>query len=131
MLEGRSIADQPRGKFPKAAQLMDAAEDDVLAFMAFPAAHRTKLHSTHPLERLDEEVGRRTDVVGIFPVEASIRGLVGAVLMEQNDDWIQSKRCLTLETMAEVSPCAYRASQSDAGMVYLVLGIPVHASPKP
>ncbi len=71
--------------------------------MALPAAHRTKLHSTNPLERLNQEVKRRTEVVGIFPNEAGIRRLVGAVLMEQNDDWIQGKRYLTLETMAEVS----------------------------
>lgn len=82
---------------------MDEAEDDVLAHMAFPAAHRVKLHSTNPLEHLNKEVKRRADVVGIFPNEASIKRLVGAVLMEQNDDLIQGKRYLTLETMAEVS----------------------------
>lgn len=99
----RNVADQLRGKFPKAAALMDEAEDDVLACMDFPAAHRAKLHSTNPLERLNKEVKRRTDVVGFFPNEASIKRLVGAVLMEQHDDWIQGKRYMTLETMAEVS----------------------------
>ncbi len=102
-LHWRQVADQLRGRFPRAAALMDEAEDDVLAHMSFPAAHRVKLHSTNPLERLNKAVKRRTDVVGIFPNEASIRRLVGAVLMEQNDDWIQGKRYLTLETMAEVS----------------------------
>jgi transposase-like protein len=87
---------------------LDEAEDDVLAHMSFPAAHRTKLHSTNPLERLNKEVKRRTDVVDIFPNEASIRRLVGAVLMEQHDDWIQGKRYMTLETMAEVSPSTER-----------------------
>lgn len=81
---------------------MDEAEDDVLAHLDFPAAHRVKLHSTNPLERLNKEVKRRADVVGIFPNEASIRRLVGAVLMEQNDDWLQGSRYMTLETMAEV-----------------------------
>lgn len=100
----RQVADQLRGRFPKAAALMDAAEDDVLAHLSFPVAHRVKLHSTNPLERLNKEVKRRTDVVGIFPNEASIRRLVGAVLMEQNDDWIEGKRYMTLETMAEVTP---------------------------
>jgi transposase-like protein len=99
---GRQVADQLRARFPKAAALMDEAEDDVLAHLNFPAAHRVKLHSTNPLERLNKEVKRRADVVGIFPNEASIRRLVGAVLMEQNDDWLQGSRYMTLETMAEV-----------------------------
>jgi transposase-like protein len=82
---------------------MGEAEDDVLACMNFPAAHRTKLHSTNPLERLNKKVKRRTDVVGIFSNEASTMHLVGAVLMEQHDDWIQEKHYRTRETMAEVS----------------------------
>lgn len=97
------VADQLRGRFPKAAALMDEAEDDALAHMAFPAAHRVKIHSTNPLERLNKEVKRRTDVVGIFPNEASIRRLVGAVLMERNDEWLLAQRYMTLETLAEAS----------------------------
>lgn len=100
----RQVADQLRTKFPRAASLMDEAEDDVLAFMGFPAAHRVKIHSTNPLERLNKEVKRRSNVVGIFPNEDSITRLVGAVLMEQHDDWIQGKRYLTLGTLAEVIP---------------------------
>ena len=99
----RRVADQLRGKFPKAAAVMDEAEDDVLAHLDFPAAHRVKIHSTNPLERLNREVKRRTNVVGIFPSEGGIRRLVGAVLMEQNDDWIQGSRYMTLETMAELN----------------------------
>jgi transposase-like protein len=99
----RHVADQLRPRFAKLAGLMDAAEFDVLAYMDFPEPHRAKLHSTNPLERLNKEVKRRTDVVGIFPNEASVRRLVGAVLLEQNDEWQLQHRYLTLETMAGVA----------------------------
>ena len=100
----RRVADQLRPKVPKLATLMDEAEADVLAYMTFPAAHRTKLHSTNPLERLNGEIKRRTDVVGIFPNEAAITRLVGAILLEQNDEWaVQRARYITLETIAPMS----------------------------
>ena len=82
----RQVADQLRPRWPKLAALMDESEHDVLAFMAFPAQHRIKLHSTNPLERPNKEVKRRADVVGIFPDERSIMRLIGAVLLEQNDE---------------------------------------------
>ena len=100
----RTVADQLRPKLPKLATLMDDAEADVLAYMGFPAQHRAKLHSTNPLERLNGEIKRRTEVVGIFPNEAAITRLVGAILLEQNDEWaVQRARYMTLETMAPVS----------------------------
>ena len=82
---------------PKLAVLMDEAEHDVLAYMSFPREHRQKLHSTNPIERLHAEVKRRTNVVGIFPNEAAITRLVGAILLEQNDEWAVSRRYMTLE----------------------------------
>jgi putative transposase len=99
----RQVADQLRPRWPKLAGLMDDSEHDVLAYLAFPAQHRTKLHSTNPLERLNKEVKRRADVVGIFPNEASIIRLIGAVLLEQNDEWQLQHRYMQLEAMAELT----------------------------
>jgi transposase-like protein len=97
----RRIADQLRPKLPKLAAFLDEAETDVLAYMSFPAAHRAKLHSTNPLERVNGEIKRRTEVVGIFPNEDAITRLVGAILLEQNDEWaVQRGRYMTLETIA-------------------------------
>ena len=97
----RTVADHLRPKVPKLAALLDEAEPDVLAYLTFPKEHRTKLHSTNPIERLNGEIKRRTDVVGIFPNDEAIVRLVGALLLEQNDEWaVQRSRYMTLETLS-------------------------------
>jgi transposase-like protein len=102
--EWRAVADRLRERFPKLAALMDEAEDDVLAHLAFPKEHWPQLHSTNPLERLNGEIKRRTDVVAIFPNEAAIVRLVGAMLLEQNDEWATSRaRYMSLEKLAQFS----------------------------
>jgi putative transposase len=100
----RTITVSAHNRLPKLAQAMEEAEDDVLAYMSFPKAHRTKLHSTNTLERLNREVKRRADVVGIFPNEASIVRLIGAVLMEANDEWSLQNRYLSLEPLSNLPP---------------------------
>jgi putative transposase len=100
----RNVADQLRAKLPKLAALLDEAEVDVLAFMTFPREHWDKISSTNPIERPNGEIKRRTNVVGIFPNDDAIVRLVGAILMEQNDEWaVQRARYMTLETIAPIS----------------------------
>jgi transposase-like protein len=99
----RIVTDQLRAKFPKLAAMMDDAEHEVLTFMDFPKDHRVKIHSTNVLERLNGEIKRRANVVGIFPNEAAIRRLVGALLMEQNDEYAIQNRYMSLESLAQLS----------------------------
>ena len=98
----RQIVDSLVRRFPKLAAMMGDAEQDVLAFMAFPKDHWRQIHSTNPLERVNKEIKRRTNVVGIFPNEAAIIRLVGAIITEQNDEWAVSRRYMTLETLARL-----------------------------
>jgi transposase-like protein len=97
-----SVLDRLRNPVPKVAQLLEGAEEDLLAFYRFPPSHWSKLRSTNPLERVNREVGRRSDVVGIFPNDASVIRLVGPLLMEQNDEWLVGRRYLSAESLALV-----------------------------
>ncbi|GAA0584775.1 hypothetical protein GCM10009416_23950 [Craurococcus roseus] len=99
----RSVADRPRPEAPRLAALMDAAGEDVLAYMHLPAARRAKLHGTNPIGRLNGETKRRTGVVGVFPDEAAAVGLVGAPLPEQSGEWAaQRARRMTPEGIGAV-----------------------------
>ena len=96
------LIDAFEARHPKLADLMRRAEDDVLAYKTYPKEHWPKIHSTNPLERLNKEIKRRTNVVGIFPNEAAITRLVGALMLEQNDEWAVTRRYMTLETVAAI-----------------------------
>jgi transposase-like protein len=99
----RQVADALRDRFPRLAELMDGARDDVLAYMTFPREHWPQIASTNPLERLNGEIKRRADVVGIFPNDRAVVRLVGALMLEQNDEWAVSRRYMSLESLAALS----------------------------
>lgn len=97
------VADALREKQPKLGALMDNSRDDVLAYMSFPREHWTQIASTNPLERVNREVKRRADVIGIFPNDEAIIRLVGALMLETNDEWAVARRYMSLETLARVT----------------------------
>lgn len=97
------VADALRDKQPKLGALMDSSRDDVLAYMSFPREHWTQIASTNPLERVNREVKRRADVIGIFPNDEAIIRLVGALMLETNDEWAVARRYMSLETLARVT----------------------------
>ena len=99
----KSVADALRERVPKLAELMDGAREDVLAYTAFPKEHWPQISSTNPLERLNGEIKRRSEVVGIFPNDRAIVRLVGALMLEQNDEWSVGRRYMSLESLAPVS----------------------------
>ena len=98
-----SVAEALRERAPKLAALMDGARDDVLAYTAFPREHWPQISSTNPLERLNGEIKRRSDVVGIFPNDAAVVRLTGALMIEQNDEWVVGRRYMSLESLAPIS----------------------------
>jgi putative transposase len=108
------VVDKLSQAAPKVAGLLEAAEPDLLAFYELPREHWSKLRSTNPLERVNREIGRRTDVVGIFPNDAALIRLAGALLIEQNDEWLIARRYLSQESLALVldeSPATQEAAQ--------------------
>lgn len=97
------VADALREKQARPGALMDNSRDDVLAYMSFPHEHWTQIASTNPLERVSREVKRRSDVIGIFPNDQAIIRLVGALMLETNDEWAVARRYMALETLARVT----------------------------
>ncbi len=98
-----TVADALRKKQPELGALMDSSRDEVLAYMSFPREHSTQIPSTNPLERMNREVKRRADAIGIFPNDDAIVRLVGALMLETNDEWVVARRYMSLETLARVT----------------------------
>jgi len=99
----RRVADSLRGRFPRVAELMDAAQGDVLAYLAFPREHWRQIWSNNPIERVNKEIKRRSNVVGIFPNQAAALRLIGAILAEQHDEWQVCRKYFSAESLAKVT----------------------------
>ena len=97
------MADALREKNEKLGAVMDASRDDVLAYMSFPHEHWAQIASTNPLERVNREIKRRADVIGIFPNDAAVVRLVGALMLKTNDGWAVAQRCMSLESLAPLT----------------------------
>ena len=100
------VADALRDKHDRLGALMDAAREDVLTYMDYPKEHWAQIASTNPLERLNKEIKRRADVVGIFPNDEAVIRLVGALMLEQSDEWAVSRRYFSLESLASLADTA-------------------------
>src|SRR3954467_8661591 len=99
----RQVADTLRERFPTLAELMDDSREDVLVYMSFPREHWAQIASANPLERLNREIKRRSGVVGIFPNDPAVIRLLGALMLEQNDEWAVSRRYMSLENLSALS----------------------------
>ena len=109
------VADTLRDKHAKLGELMDTAREDVLTYLDYPKDHWAQIASTNPLERLNKEIKRRADVVGIFPNDAAIVRLVGALMLEQSDEWAVSRRYFSLESLAKLTDTQPRQLAAVAG----------------
>jgi putative transposase len=118
----RAVAEGLGERFPRAAAALLEAEEEILAHMAFPHAHWSRISSTNPLERLNKEIARRTNVVGIFPHRESLIRLAGALLAEQSDEWAVGRRYLSQGSLAGL----YAEADADHGELTYALALPVH-----
>jgi putative transposase len=110
----RKVADGLRARFARAAALLEEAAEDILAYRHLPIEHQRQLHSTNPLERLNKEIKRRSNVVGIFPTPQSVLRLVGALLLEQDDEWaVAERRYFSAESMKQLTTPTLPATAQD------------------